>query len=90
VRPSGGGEGRGGPSPRSICRRAGYEDAATEVQQLWLTGHGREPVSRVPDELVLRTKFPGAMVRRRLEAYASAGITAIRVEAAGDTLDHGT
>lgn len=42
----------------------------------------------MPDALVLQTNLPGpaAMVRRRLEAYASAGITTLRVEAAGDTL----
>lgn len=69
-------------------RRAGYEDAAAEVQRLWLGGHWREAASRVPDELVFRTNLLGtaAMVRRRLEAYASAGITTLRVEAAGDTL----
>jgi F420-dependent oxidoreductase-like protein len=70
-------------------RRAGYEDVAAEVQRLWLAGHWREAAGRVPSELVLQTNLVGTapMVRRRLEAYASAGITTIRVEAAGDTLD---
>jgi hypothetical protein len=70
-------------------RRAGYEDAAAEVQRLWLAGHWREAASRVPDDLVFQTNLLGTadMVCRRLEAYAAAGITTIRVEAAGDTLD---
>src|SRR5213593_4323864 len=70
-------------------RRAGYEDAAVEVQRLWLDGRREEAAARVPDELVLRTNLLGtpAMVSRRLEAYRDAGITTLRVEPAGDTLD---
>jgi F420-dependent oxidoreductase-like protein len=70
-------------------RRAGYEDAALEVQRLWLQARWREAARRVPDELVLKTNLLGsdAMVRRRLEAYAAAGITTLRVDPAGETLD---
>ncbi|PYO56819.1 MAG: F420-dependent methylene-tetrahydromethanopterin reductase [Candidatus Rokuibacteriota bacterium] len=70
-------------------RRAGYEDAAVEVQRLWLDGRREEAAARVPDELVLRTNLLGtaAMVSRRLEAYRDAGITTLRVDPAGDTLD---
>jgi F420-dependent oxidoreductase-like protein len=70
-------------------RRAGYEDLALEVQRLWLDGRREEAASRVPDELVLKTNLLGTevMVRERLEAYRGAGITTLRVEPAGDTLD---
>jgi len=70
-------------------RRAGYEDAAVEVQRLWLENRREEAAARVPDELVLKTNLVGteAMVRRRLDLYREAGITTIRVEPAGDTLD---
>lgn len=70
-------------------RRAGYEDAAREVQRLWLEGRREEAAARVPDELVLKTNLLGteAMVRGRLEAYRQAGITTLRVEPAGETLD---
>lgn len=70
-------------------RRAGYEDVAVEVQRLWLEGRREEAVARVPDELVLKTNLLGteAMVRSRLEAYRQAGITTLRVEPAGETLD---
>jgi F420-dependent oxidoreductase-like protein len=70
-------------------RRAGYEEVAFEVQRLWLEGRREEAATRVPDELVLKTNLLGteAMVRQRLEAYREAGITTLRVEPAGDTLD---
>jgi F420-dependent oxidoreductase-like protein len=70
-------------------KRAGYEDVAVEVQRLWLDNRRDEAAARVPDELVLKTNLLGteAMVRRRLEAYRQAGVTTLRVEPAGDTLD---
>jgi F420-dependent oxidoreductase-like protein len=69
-------------------RRAGYADAAVEVQRLWLDGRREEAATRVPDELVLRTNLLGteAMVRDRLLAYRRAGITTLRVEPVGDGL----
>ena len=71
-------------------RRAGYDDTAVEVQRLWLDGKREEATSRVPDELVLKTNLLGteAMVRDRLMAYRKAGITTLRVEPAGEALDH--
>jgi F420-dependent oxidoreductase-like protein len=70
-------------------RRAGYADAAAEVQRLWLDDRREDAVARVPDELVLKTNLLGtpAMVRARLEAYRRAGVTTLRVAPAGDTLD---
>jgi F420-dependent oxidoreductase-like protein len=70
-------------------KRAGYADVAVEVQRLWLDNRREEAVARVPDELVLKTNLLGteAMVRARIEAYRRAGITTLRVEPAGDTLD---
>ena len=70
-------------------KRAGYTDVALEVQRLWLDGHRDEAAARVPDELVLKTNLLGtdAMVRSRLELYRDAGVTTLRVEPAGDTLD---
>jgi F420-dependent oxidoreductase-like protein len=70
-------------------KRAGYEDVAVEVQRLWLDNRRDEAVARVPDELVLKTNLLGteAMVRKRLEAYHQAGITTLRVEPAGESLE---
>ena len=70
-------------------RRAGYEDVALEVQRLWLDNKREEAVARVPDALVLKTNLLGteAMIRRRLEIYRDAGISTLRVEPAGDSLE---
>jgi F420-dependent oxidoreductase-like protein len=70
-------------------KRAGYEEVAVEVQRLWLDNRRDEAVARVPDELVLKTNLLGteAMVRKRLEAYGEAGVTTLRVEPAGETLE---
>jgi F420-dependent oxidoreductase-like protein len=70
-------------------RRAGYEDAAVEVQRLWLDRRPEDATARVPDELVLKTNLLGtpAMVRTRLETYRKAGITTLRVDPGGATLD---
>src|SRR5213593_4185922 len=68
-------------------RRAGYEDAAREVQRLWLTGKRDEAAARVPDELALKANLLGTegMVRERLAIYRRAGVTTLRVEPAGAT-----
>ena len=70
-------------------RRAGYEDAAAEVQKLWLENRREEAAARVPDELVLKTNLLGTedMIRARLALYRDAGIDTLRVEPAGETLD---
>lgn len=70
-------------------RRAGYADVAAEVQRLWLENRRDDAAARVPDELVLKTNLLGteSMVRQRLARYRDAGITTLRVEPAGDTLD---
>ena len=68
-------------------RRAGYADAALEVQRLWLDGRRDEAAARVPDNLALKTNLLGteAMVRERLAVYRRAGITTLRVDPAGAT-----
>jgi F420-dependent oxidoreductase-like protein len=70
-------------------RRAGYEDVAAETQRLWLAGKREEAAARVPDELALQTNLLGteAMVRARIAAYRAAGVTTLRVEPSGRTLD---
>ena len=70
-------------------RRAGYADAAAEVQRLWLENRHEDAAARVPDELVLKTNLLGteAMIRERLRLYRDAGIDTLRVEPSGATLD---
>ncbi len=70
-------------------RRMGYADAALEVQNLWLNKQRDAATARVPDELVLKTNLLGTedMIRERLRVYQSAGVTTLRVEPDGKTLD---
>src|SRR5262249_60301935 len=85
-----GARGRGGHTSYSGgSRRAGYPGGGAGVQRLWRDGRRDEAAGRVPDELVLKTNLLGtdAMVRERLRLYRRVGITTIRVEPAGDTLD---
>jgi alkanesulfonate monooxygenase SsuD/methylene tetrahydromethanopterin reductase-like flavin-dependent oxidoreductase (luciferase family) len=70
-------------------RRAGYEDAAVEVQRLWLDGRRDEAAARVPDEMVLTTNLIGTpdMVRARLKAHRDAGVSTVRVQPTGRTVE---
>ena len=70
-------------------RRAGYAEAAADVQRLWLEGRRDDAAARVPDDLVLKANLLGteAMVRDRIRAYRDAGVTTLRVEPDGATLD---
>jgi hypothetical protein len=70
-------------------RRAGYADAAAEVQRLWLENRREDAAARVPDALVLKTNLLGteAMIRARLALYRDAGIGALRIEPSGETLE---
>jgi F420-dependent oxidoreductase-like protein len=70
-------------------RRAGFADVAGEVQRLWLDGKRDEAAARVPDDLVQKTNLLGTeeMVRDRVRRYRAAGVTTLRVEPDGATLD---
>ena len=67
-------------------RRGGFEDAALEVQQLWLKGRRDEAAARVPDAMVLQTSMLGgdAAVRERIRRYRDAGVTTLRIDPMGD------
>ena len=68
-------------------RRAGYEDAAIEVQSLWVKGDKEAAIRAVPDEMVLKTNLIGTreMVIERVKAYAEAGVTTLRITTSGKT-----
>ncbi len=68
-------------------KRAGFEEAAVEVQELWLSRRREEAAARVPDEMVVQTNLLGseAMVRERIRAYRRAGVTTLRLAPAGKT-----
>ena len=68
-------------------RRAGWEDAAREVQRLWLDRRRDAAVAAVPDDLVLRSSLVGTphMVRERIRLHRDAGVTTLRLSPIGDT-----
>lgn len=67
--------------------RAGWEDTASKVQALWLSGDKQAAVSAVPDELLLAIYMIGtpAMVGERIRAMRDAGITTLRLSPVGRT-----
>lgn len=67
--------------------RAGFEDAAKEVQGLWVGGKREEAIRRVPDELVLMANLIGTadMVKERVNAFAQAGVNTLRISTGGET-----
>ncbi|HEX7038271.1 MAG TPA: LLM class flavin-dependent oxidoreductase [Pseudomonadales bacterium] len=70
-------------------RRGGWDEAAAEVQRLWVSGQREQAIARVPAEMILQANLLGdeRMVRERLRAYRDAGVTTLRVQPAGSTLD---
>jgi F420-dependent oxidoreductase-like protein len=70
----------------AFCR-AGYQDAAEEVQALWVKGDKPAAIQRVPDEMILKTSLIGTaeMIRERLNAYRAAGVTTLRLGTGGKT-----
>ena len=68
-------------------RRGGFEDAAREVQSLWLEGKPRKAAQAVPDALIERSNLigPESFVRERIRAYRELGIGTLRVTPAGET-----
>jgi F420-dependent oxidoreductase-like protein len=69
--------------------RAGFEDAAREVQSLWVSGDRKAAVAAVPDEMLLAANMIGTedMVRARLRAYRDAGIEVLRLSPQGRTTE---
>tara|TARA_A100001037_G_scaffold278517_1_gene279528 strand:+ start:212 stop:1264 length:1053 start_codon:yes stop_codon:yes gene_type:complete len=69
----------------AFCR-AGFGDAAKEVQRLWVDGKREEAASRVPDEMILMGNFIGTetMIKERLRAYRDAGVSTIGISTSGN------
>lgn len=68
--------------------RAGWSDVAEKVQSLWVSGDKPSAIAAVPDEFVLAATMIGTeqMVKDRIRASASAGITTLRLSPTGKTL----
>jgi len=60
----------------SLVQRYGFEDAAKEVQDLYLDGKKEEAAAALPAELIDRTSLvgPKERVQERLEVYREAGV----------------
>jgi F420-dependent oxidoreductase-like protein len=59
-----------------VVRRYGFEDAAREVQDLYLEGHKDEAAAALPGELIDAVSLcgPADVVRERLEVFRAAGV----------------
>ena len=66
-------------------KRAGYEDAATEVQSLWVNGKKDQAIRAVPDEMILKTSLIGTreMIAERISAYRDVGVSTLRLSTGG-------
>ncbi|WP_336921194.1 LLM class F420-dependent oxidoreductase [Aquipuribacter sp. SD81] len=65
----------------ALARRMGYEEAAEEVQRLYLERRPRDAAAAVPTDLVDATSLlgPPARVAERMAALADAGVTTLNV-----------
>jgi F420-dependent oxidoreductase-like protein len=69
-------------------QRAGYEEEAKAVQRKWIEGDRAGAAQLVPDEMVTSVNMLGTpdMVRKRMQAYKDAGVTTLRIQPEGRTL----
>ncbi len=67
-------------------RRAGFEDDARAVQELWLAGKREQAIARVPDILVTAFGAVGtpAMVQAQLQKYKDIGMNTLVLRFASD------
>lgn len=66
-------------------RRGGWQEAAIEVQSLWVAGKREEAAAHVPDEMIVQANLLGdeAGVKARMQAFKNAGVTTLRVQPLG-------
>jgi F420-dependent oxidoreductase-like protein len=64
-----------------LVQRYGFEDAAREVQELYLDGRRDEAMAALPDELIDLVSLcgPADRVRERLEVFRAAGVGTLGV-----------
>ncbi|MEV6669711.1 LLM class F420-dependent oxidoreductase [Streptomyces sp. NPDC051162] len=72
-----------------LAQRMGYEKAAAEIQEKYLSGDKQGAAAAVPRELIDSTTLLGPVdrVADRMQAYADAGVTTLSLAPAGFTLD---
>ncbi len=69
----------------ALVQRYGYEDAAAEIQDLYLSGKKQEAEAAVPDELLELTNLvgPESYIKERLGVYRDAGVTMLNITPVG-------
>jgi F420-dependent oxidoreductase-like protein len=72
-----------------LAVRMGYEDAAREVQDLYLARQHRDAAAAVPFDFIDQTSLigPPARIRDRMAAYAESGVTTLSVATYASTLE---
>ncbi|MFG2116463.1 LLM class F420-dependent oxidoreductase [Streptomyces sp. NPDC048718] len=72
-----------------LAQRMGYEKAAAEIQDKYLSGDKDGAAAAVPHQLIDRTTLLGSVDRiaDRMREYAAAGVTTLTLAPAGFTLD---
>ena len=62
-------------------KRAGYEEDARAIQDLWIAGKRDEAAARVPDAMVTGFQALGTrdMVRERLRKYRDVGVNTLKL-----------
>jgi alkanesulfonate monooxygenase SsuD/methylene tetrahydromethanopterin reductase-like flavin-dependent oxidoreductase (luciferase family) len=73
----------------TLVGRYGFEDAAREVQDLYLEGKKDEAAAALPGELIDLVSLvgPADRVRDRLRAFADAGVGTLAVSPVASTRD---
>jgi alkanesulfonate monooxygenase SsuD/methylene tetrahydromethanopterin reductase-like flavin-dependent oxidoreductase (luciferase family) len=73
----------------TLVQRYGFEDAAREVQDLYLAGKKEEAAAALPTELIdlVALVGPRDRVRERLRAYKEAGVGTLGVSPMAWTRD---
>ena len=73
----------------ALVQRYGFEDAAREVQDLYLEGKRDEAMAALPDELIDTVSLcgPPDVVRERLAVFRDAGVGTLMVSPMAWTLD---
>ncbi len=63
-------------------KRGGFEDAAVEVQKLWVAGKREEAAKAVPDAMIEQTTLFGseAQVAARIARYREVGVGVLRLD----------
>jgi F420-dependent oxidoreductase-like protein len=72
-----------------LACRMGFEDAAAQVQELYLDRRHREAMAAVPFEFIDQTSLigPPARIAERMQAFADAGVTTLTVQPFDDDVE---